>query len=83
VYVRPHELDIEPTGAGGGLRARVLHVSPVGPVARVALHAEEVGAAVQVEVQRGRLEELGLEAGQTVFVAPRQARVFLTEDYAI
>jgi sulfate transport system ATP-binding protein len=84
VYVRPHELHIERAPANGSsLRARVLHVSAAGPVARIQLLAEQLGAAVTVEVHLERLAELALRAGETVYVSPRKARVFMAEDYAI
>jgi hypothetical protein len=60
----------------------VLHVV-AGPVARVRLEAEQLGAAVTVEVHPERLAELALRAGETVYVAPRRARVFRADDYAI
>src|SRR5437588_618913 len=43
VYVRPHELDIEgePNGVPS-LPARVLHINPAGPVARVHLAAQAI-----------------------------------------
>ena len=83
VYVRPHELDIEgePNGSAS-LPARVLHVNPAGPVARVHLAALEGNLALQVEVPPERWQGLGLKVGDTAYVSPRRARVFLP-DYAI
>jgi sulfate transport system ATP-binding protein len=84
VYVRPHELDIQRTSANGGaLRARVLHITPTGAVARVRLLAEQLGVDIHVEIHLDRLAELALKSGETVFVSPRRARVFRTADYAI
>jgi sulfate/thiosulfate transport system ATP-binding protein len=83
VYVRPHELDIdvEPNGCSS-LPARVLHINPAGPVARVHLAALEGNLALQVEVTPERWQGLGLKVGDTAYVSPRRARVFLP-DYAI
>jgi sulfate/thiosulfate transport system ATP-binding protein len=80
VYVRPHELDIthEPGGAPG-LRAKVLHVNPAGSVTRVELLALDFDIVVHVELSLGRSEELGLRAGETVYVSPRRVRVFVPE----
>jgi sulfate transport system ATP-binding protein len=84
VYVRPHELDIgRAPAARGGLPARVVHVSPAGAVARVRLHAEQLGSAVTVEVHPERLTELALKAGELVYVVPRRARVFAAGEYVI
>jgi sulfate transport system ATP-binding protein len=80
VYVRPHELDISylPNGAPG-LRARVLHVNPVGSMTRVELLALDFEIEVHVELSPGRSEELALSPGETVYVSPRRARVFVPE----
>jgi sulfate transport system ATP-binding protein len=80
VYVRPHELDIDrsPDGASS-LPARVVHVNPAGPVTRVELLALDSGSVVHVEVSPGRYAELGLKPGDTVYVSPRRARVFVPE----
>jgi sulfate transport system ATP-binding protein len=85
VYVRPHELDIDHHANGsGGLPARVLHVNPAGPVARVQLLALELEEVVHVELTRERYAELGLQAGDTVYVSPRRVRVFAPEpEYTI
>jgi sulfate transport system ATP-binding protein len=80
VYVRPHELDIThvPNGAPG-LRAKVLHVNPVGSVTRVELLALDFEIEVHVELSPGRSEELKLVPGETVYVSPRRVRVFVPE----
>jgi sulfate transport system ATP-binding protein len=85
LYVRPHELDVDRASPGPhGLRARVLHANPAGPVARVLLLALDFGAEVQAELPRERFDALGLAAGDVVYVSPRRVRVFMPEvDYAI
>jgi sulfate transport system ATP-binding protein len=80
VFVRPHELDVvgpaAGQGRGSGLHARVLHVHPAGAVSRVHLAAED-GTTLSVEISPERYRELDLKAGDTVYVAPRNARVFV------
>ncbi|HEV3262450.1 MAG TPA: sulfate/molybdate ABC transporter ATP-binding protein [Gemmataceae bacterium] len=83
-YVRPHELDISAISEGpGSLAARVLHVNPNGSVAKVQLLAAETNLALQVDLSLSRYAELGLKAGDAVYVCPRRVRVFLPEDYSI
>jgi sulfate transport system ATP-binding protein len=83
VYVRPHELDIERTPSGtGSLAARIVHVNPAGSVARVHLVALEGSLTIHVELPAERWRELTLQVGETVYVSPRRAWVFLP-DYAI
>src|SRR6185437_1271661 len=63
VYVRPHELDIDHVSdSPASLAATVLHVHPAGAVARVHLLAEENEAALHVELNPERCEELQLRS---------------------
>jgi sulfate transport system ATP-binding protein len=79
VYVRPHELDIERESGPGSVAARVMHVNPAGAVARVHLEALEGQRSLHVEVAPERWRELNLSVGDTAYVLPRRARVFLPE----
>jgi sulfate transport system ATP-binding protein len=81
VYVRPHELEVGPSPEGAGsLEARVLHTNPAGSVARVRLLVAGSGAVVQVDMPPERFAQLGLKAGDTVYVCPRKVRVFVPEE---
>ena len=83
VYVRPHELDIDTTPfAQRNLRATIIHINPMGSMARVQLQAEEFDLPIHVDVSHDRTREMKLAAGMAVFVAPKSMRVFLP-DYAI
>jgi sulfate transport system ATP-binding protein len=75
-YVRPHEFDVERRPVHRGVAARVMHVNPAGPVARLQLVASELGMPILVELHRERLQELELRTGETVYVVPRQVRAF-------
>jgi sulfate transport system ATP-binding protein len=83
VYVRPHELDISRVAPGPScLQAQVVHVNPAGSVAKIRLLAVGFGALIHVDVSPGQYAELGLTPGESVYVAPRRARVFVP-DYVI
>jgi sulfate/thiosulfate transport system ATP-binding protein len=80
VYIRPHELDIDHAPNGEAhLQARVLHLSPAGPVTRVQLCAVDFDLELHVDLSPTRSTELGLKPGDSVFVSPRRVRVFLPE----
>jgi sulfate transport system ATP-binding protein len=80
VYVRPHELDIEHTAGGhASLRARIERVNAAGPVAKVFAVSADFGIGINVELSAERFAELGLKAGETVYVSPRRVRVFVPE----
>ena len=73
-FVRPHDIDVDLTAVHGGLSARVEHVQTIGPLVRVELQHE--GEAVEVELTRERAAQLNLVAGQSVWIRPRNVRVF-------
>jgi sulfate transport system ATP-binding protein len=77
VYVRPHEFSIERARDGAeSLEARVLHVNPAGSRTKVELRVLESEQLINAELSAERFGELGLKAGDTVFVSARKARVF-------
>jgi sulfate transport system ATP-binding protein len=83
VYVRPHELDLDLTATSAtSLTGRVLHVNPLGSVARVQVMVPDFGLDINVDVPPDRLAELGLKRGDAVYVSPRRVRVFVP-DYSI
>lgn len=82
VFVRPHDLDVafEP-GGNGHLRATVRHINAAGPHVKVEMQTDN-GEQVLAELTHERYRVLELCTGATVFVLPRQVRVF-AEDYSI
>jgi sulfate transport system ATP-binding protein len=76
-YVRPEDIEIGPKAPGeDGTRARVLHVSLLGPIARVELELPGLSEPVEAEIPRARQRELALRAGHEVLVRARAAKVF-------
>ena len=81
-YVRPHDLVIARTRtAAEEMEAVVTEVRAVGPVVRVAVQLAGGGTA-HAELTRAVHRDLGLTVGETVFLHPRNQRVY-TEDYSI
>ena len=82
-FVRSHELEILTTKNGRpSLEAKVTHVNPARPVVKVRVYSEAFGVVLNVDLSWERFNELKLNAGDTVYVSPRQMRVFV-QDYAI
>jgi len=83
LFVRPHELDIaaRPNGKPS-LRARVVRIHSAGPLAKLELSTDE-GSALHAELSHDRFRELRVAVGNEVFVSPRDARLFVEEDYSI
>lgn len=79
IYVRPHELRIERVnGKPGSIPAKVLRINPAGSVAKVHL-ATDHEESIQVDLTLDELEYLALHPGESVFVAPKKARVFVPD----
>ena len=80
LYVRPHEFEIEVTaGSGSSIEARILHVNPAGPITKLRLETREGDQSLNADISPERFAQLALKAGDTVFVSPRNARVFVPE----
>ena len=62
--------------------AKVTHVNPARPVVKVRVYSEAFGVVLNVDLSWDRFNELKLNTGDTVYVSPRQMRVFV-QDYAI
>jgi len=82
-FIRSHELEIVRARNGRpSLEAKVTHINPARPVVKVRVYSEAFGVVLTVDVSWERYAELRLTVGDTVYVAPRQLRVFV-QDYAI
>ena len=76
-YVRPEDIEIAVRAPGEeGTRARVLHLSLLGPIVRVELAVPGLADPVEAEIPRARQRELDLRVGQEVLVRARAAKVF-------
>ncbi len=82
-FIRSHELEILKVKNGRpSLEAKVTHVNPTRPVVKVRVYSEAFGVMLNVDLSWDRFEELALALGDTVYVSPRQMRVFV-QDYVI
>lgn len=77
VYMRPYELYIKRSRNGApSLQARVMRINPAGSLAKVILQTDE-GDDVQVDLSLEQYRELALTPGETVYVYPKNAHVFV------
>ena len=75
-YARPHDIEIYREASAGRIPAKVEHIAPRGAVVRVDLQSGSVAGTIEAELSRERSRELGLAAGQVVYIRPRTLRVF-------
>jgi sulfate transport system ATP-binding protein len=82
-YVRPHEIELERKRNGDAvIEAIVRYIHAVGPTARLELERRDTGEVIEAELTRERCRELALQTGESVFVKPRDMRIFV-DDYSI
>ncbi|MDA8234100.1 MAG: sulfate ABC transporter ATP-binding protein [Clostridia bacterium] len=83
-YVRPHDFEIEREARGNELiPAHILFIRAVGPVVHLELKREDTGELVEAELSKERYRELALKTGETVYVKPKDLKIFIPEDYVI
>jgi sulfate transport system ATP-binding protein len=82
-YVRSHDIEIERSQMDAtALKATVKHIQKLGPAVRITLVIDGNGEFVEAELTRDVFQTLGLKPGESVYVRPRQVRVFV-EDFQI
>jgi sulfate/thiosulfate transport system ATP-binding protein len=75
-YIRPEDIEILACTLGEeGTRARVLHLSSLGPITRVELQVPGLAEPVEAEIPRARQHELGLRVGAEMLVRARAASI--------
>ena len=78
VYLRPHDFAIRrSTGGEPALQAIIVRINAAGALARLTLKAGD-GSAILAELPLEELRELDLREHESVFLCPKQARVFLS-----
>jgi sulfate transport system ATP-binding protein len=83
LFVRPHDLDVasHPNGKPA-IRARVVRIHSAGPFTKLEL-SDDGGSPFHAELPHDRFHDLHVAVGDEVFVSPRDARVFVEEEYSI
>ncbi|QJR11623.1 Sulfate/thiosulfate import ATP-binding protein CysA [Usitatibacter rugosus] len=79
-YVRPHEIDVVAASHPGAVEAVLEHVVRLGPRVRLELLASAGNTPLEVELSADTFSSLGVNAGDTLHIAPRRARVFPIDD---
>jgi sulfate transport system ATP-binding protein len=83
-YVRPYNIEIEREARGHEfIPARILFIRAVGPIVHLELKREDTEDLVEVELSKERFGQLNLKSGESVFVKPKDLKIFIHEDYCI
>lgn len=79
-YVRPHDIDIQTENNGKpAFEATVTYIHSLGSLVRLELQRKDQTEIVEAELTREKFLQLALDVGSTVFIHPRNVRVFLDE----
>ena len=82
-YVRPHDIDIDRSASGNALPVTIDHIRAIGPVVRLEMTLQDSQEIVEAELTREVYQSREFKVGERVFIRPRQAKVFVSDDYAI
>ena len=74
LFVRPHDLAVEPADRAQGIAAALTSVMTTGPTYRLQLKLEQVDAEVEAEMAKSRFDTLGLAPEALVTLRPRVVR---------
>src|ERR687892_266828 len=78
LFVRPHDLTVEPVGRAQGILATLTSVMTTGPTFRLQLALEHAEAEVEAEMAKSRFDALGLAPGASVMLRPLEFGLFPT-----
>ena len=79
LFVRPHDLAVEPAGRAEGMPATLTSAMTTGPTFRLRLKLEQVEAEVEAEMAKTRFDALGLAPGASVRLRPLEFGLFPAE----
>jgi sulfate/thiosulfate transport system ATP-binding protein len=83
VYVRPHDFDLARERNGKpSWPGRVVRITPLGAFVRVDIELAERNS-VRVELTRQRYAAIEPRVGDSIFVAPRDLKVFLDQEQVV
>jgi sulfate transport system ATP-binding protein len=76
LFARPHEMLVTKTpDAQEYIIARVMHINPAGALVKIDLERAN-GSSLQAEIPKATLDELNLKKFDTVFVRPKEIKIF-------
>ena len=83
-YARPHDISIEKEKhTDDTVAATVTHIHLVGPTAQIELKRLDSDEYLEAELQKEQYRALAIQKGDTVYIRPKQLKVFIPEDFSI
>lgn len=76
LFARPHEMIVTKTpDANEYIIAKVMHINPAGPLVKIDLERLN-GLSLQAEIPKNILDDLNIKKFDTVFVRPKETKLF-------
>ena len=76
-FVRPHDLEVDRfASSDSSIPAKLLHAYALGPKVRLEMRRSDSLELLEAEISRDRHRNLGLAAGDKVWVTPKSLRLF-------
>lgn len=82
-YVRPHDVVIEKQPTEGTVAATITHVHLVGPTVQIELKQVSGDEYLEAALPKEQYKLLDIQRGDTVYIRPKQLKVFVPEDFSI
>lgn len=83
-YVRPHDIHIDKEQLSNDtVAAKIVHIHLVGPIVQIELKRKDIEEYLEAEIPKEHFRELDIKNGDTVYIRPKQLKVFIPEDYSI
>ena len=76
-YARPYDIQVKRESSEAAFKAKLTYVHSVGSVVRLELERDDTKTFVEAELTREHFAHLQLTEGETVYLEPRNLRVFL------
>lgn len=76
-YARPYDIEVKRENSDAAFKAKLTYVRSVGSVVRLELERDDTKTFVEAELTREHFAHLQLVEGETVYLEPRNLRVFL------
>ncbi len=83
-YIRPHDIEISlEQYKNEFVSAEVIFIRAVGPIVNLEMKRIDTGEYIEAEISKDIYKTLALKERQTVYVKPKDFKVFIPEDYMI
>lgn len=82
-YVRPHDIGIEKTPSDQTVLANITHIHTIGATIHIELNRPDTNDYLEAEIQKEHFRELNIKRGDTVYIKPKQLKIFIPEDFSI